>query len=553
MTATFTGNSPVVLDPMHTSSTSADFDPHQRMREVMIDPFFEPAGSTDVTLDIDGEDVDADALQQIMLDTLGDTVDTDAVETIREVHQAGMKHFDASANVLSEETFVVQAGARAGLPGVSDRVIYAASSDIIPAAKEMIAGTAKAEDTFFTSIGYAFGPKTLGFWFTDEKAFEDFKEHLAGVIDSIKSGLDANTRQTFRKFADLTLDKLTESIMLRADITDGNQPNSFPRVLANVLMRYQSSSDEAGMMPFSVSELFIPTSMVFINVDKHASSSGLKVNKEWRMIKDSLLMPVDVVSIKELTKLTAIHRAAQSALSEAAAGRLRRDSPAGRAMEISFRAKPPSTLIIQKKVLRLLKIMKHLSGNMNTYRMVTKTFSRPNRRQPDNPDRPGRGRRVEYFPDIHVFLDNSISVSQDQYQDSIIMLIRMAKALKVDLWFSSFADNVSQPVVLRTKGKSVAKLWKMFLAIPKVNGGTDFEPVWEFINASPKRRARLNLMITDFGYYPPNDRVGHPKNLYYVPLSNIDWDSITYWAESFSKRMTHIDPNIHQKMLGVYA
>lgn len=55
--------------------------------------------------------------------------------------------------------------------------------------------------------------------------------------------------------------------------------------------------------------------------------------------------------------------------------------------------------------------------------------------------------------------------------------------------------------------------------------------------------------MTDFEYRAPNYHVNHPKNLYYLPISNADWNCIKDEAEMFCMSMTHIESNIRKHVL----
>ena len=125
----------------------------------------------------------------------------------------------------------------------------------------------------------------------------------------------------------------------------------------------------------------------------------------------------------------------------------------------------------------------------------------------------------------------------------------MARKMNVNLYFNSFSDCLSQCSHLRTKDRSLKEVYAAFQKIPKVDGGTNYEQIWHYINASAKRRRELSIIMTDFEWTAPNRYVKHPKNLFYIPVSHVDWDGITYWAEHFVKSMAHIDPNCRARLL----
>ena len=125
----------------------------------------------------------------------------------------------------------------------------------------------------------------------------------------------------------------------------------------------------------------------------------------------------------------------------------------------------------------------------------------------------------------------------------------MAKKLNVNFYFNSFSHCLSAPTHLTVKDRSVNAIYKSFEKVPKVTGGTDYRQIWEYIEASPKRKKELSIIITDFEYSAPSDYVKHPRNLYYVPISNTDWNYILSDAENFCATMTHIEPNIRLRLL----
>ena len=87
------------------------------------------------------------------------------------------------------------------------------------------------------------------------------------------------------------------------------------------------------------------------------------------------------------------------------------------------------------------------------------------------------------------------------------------------------------------------------MKIPKVTGGTDYEQIWHYINQSAKRRRELSLILTDFEWTPASHFVQHPKNLYYIPCSNMNWKAICHYAEMFGKAMLRNEPNIRKHIL----
>jgi predicted metal-dependent peptidase len=197
--------------------------------------------------------------------------------------------------------------------------------------------------------------------------------------------------------------------------------------------------------------------------------------------------------------------------------------------------------------------MKEVSRSQNVLKKTKTTFSKANRRDPLDFNRPGKITSNHYLPDLHIYIDTSGSISEANYQQAVLMLIKLAKKLNVDLYFNSFSHVMSQEVLLRTKDKSVLRIWEEFRTLPKVTGGTDYKQIWNYINISEKRKRRLSLVVTDFEWSPSTQREQHPANLYYAPCSSMNWASIVQSAGYFSKSMRHIEPAIAQRLIGLVA
>jgi hypothetical protein len=460
----------------------------------------------------------------------------------------------------------VQAGVQYKLPTPAATCIYTAQSDVIPAAKKLLAGQVNDAGELFASIAYAYHPETLGFWFQSSAAFDDFKTWLNGTTAALTSVLPADTTNLLNQFGKISLKDLTESLLLRKDDSDENEEYSFARVIVHMLMDYvqqkntaattlaaataAQATPETGVMPFLLSELYSPRTLVIVNVEAHARATASKVTAEWKMINTSIAAPVKVLSNKSLSKLTALPRAAAKA-QKAASNMNKANNLTGRSAQVKFRKQAPSKVDLVRDLTRALKRMGQVNRSQNIYRQVKSTFVKANRRDPDDWNKPGRIVSTRYMPDIHVYVDTSGSISEENYQQSVIMLISMAKKLNVNLYFNSFSHMLSQEVLLRTANKSVAQIWHEFRKIPKVSGGTAYKQIWDYINMSPARKRRLSLVITDFEWYPPTTREEHPKNLYYAPCSSMDWTTITHYAQMYVSKMHHIEPAIAQRMLGL--
>lgn len=563
MALTLTNQKPAVLDPVHTVPVAGTYDPVAAIRKAIVDPIFEPltAGGQVSLVDDTGHAWDADNVSDLLMMTLGEDVDTKAEDEMRPLLAQALVSYDAATPLLTNAVYAVQAAMslRPALPHPG-RAIYTASSDVIPSAKKFLAGAAP-EAEFFASLAYTYTPQTLGFWFQSEAAFEEFKLWLTQQTQVMAAALPGATVNLLNKVQTLKLNTLTEGLMLRQDVNDQNDEYSFARVVVHMLMQYvrhqrgqnnpTGSTVTAGVLPFHAGELFIPTTLVLVNLEIHARSSARKIDNEWRLINATLASGVRVISNTTLSKLTALPRAAAKAAAQAANAASNRGAPSGRSAAIKFRRRPPSKVDLYKGVVRALMRMKEVNRSRNIFKKSKTTFMKPSRRNPDDYNLPGRTVSTHYLPDLHVYLDCSGSISEDNYQDAVKMLIGLAKKMGVDLYFNSFSTDLSQSVLLKTANKSVPQIWNEFRRIPKVSGGTSYDQIWRYIQASPARRERFSLIITDFEWHPPSQIVEHPKNLYYAPIASSDWSQITYWAANYAKSMRHIEPAMAQRLIGV--
>lgn len=561
MAITLAGQKPAIISPVHTLPINGAYDPISALRAAIVDPLFEPlqAGHAVSIMDQRGSSLDQDDVERLLMRTLGDTTDPNAEAEMKSLLQQGLVHYDQRTPLLVNELFAVQAAHAHRLPNPGPKTLYTAAHDVIPSAKNLLAGNAKDDGEFFASIAYTYSPNALGFWFQSAADFDDFTTWLTTQAANLSPVLPVETMNLLTRFAQTNLNGLVEGYLLRKDDADATEEYSFARVIVQLLMQYQqlgtstgaAGAAAVGILPFTVSELFNPRTILLVNVEAHARSTAKRVDNEWKLILASLAAPVKVISNKALSNLTALPRALHKAAAQAATAQSNAHAAVGRSAKIVFRKQEPSKVDIEKGVLRVLTRMKQVARSMNVLKKSRTSFAKANRRDPMDYNRPGCITTNRYLPDLHVYIDTSGSISEINYQAAVLMLIRLAKKMNVDLYFNSFSHVLSQEVVLRTKDKSVKQIWAEFRKVPKVSGGTDYLQIWEYINASEKRKQRMSLVVTDFEWSPPTQRTQHPRNLYYAPCSSMNWAYIKLSAESFATSMRHIDPAIAQRLIGM--
>ena len=552
---------PAVLSPIHTVSSVGVFNPIENLKTAVVKPLFSPIVGTTATLtDDNGNDLDENTITDILLETLDDNVNPVAEDAMSELFYKTLVYFEKTPYLSIADLFANQAastenakfaGKRQPLPFPNANIIYSPSTDVIPACREFIAGKCSYEK-LFASFAFWKKPTILGFYFANDKAYEEFIEWLNTQVAAVASTLPADTISLFNEFGKTQLTGLTESYILRNDEDDNNHDYSFARMIMYYLMTYTSVINNQslfGIMPFNLSEVFCPKNILFINLEAHSKATASALSKEWDIIERSLTFRINMVSNKKLNKLTAVQRNLQKMASSAANATRQQNMQLAKARMMRFSKTKPTTTDLFKIVGRILRKMTFVNKSENVYKQTKSSYQKPNRRDPDDFNKPGKIVSQRYKPDIHVYIDTSGSISERNYEDAMKSCIRLAKKLNVNLYFNSFSHVLSQCTHLHTKGKTLDAIYKTMQKVPKVTGGTDYEQIWHYINKSKTRRRELSLILTDFEWTPRNHFVEHPKNLYYIPCSNMDWKQIVYYATNFGKTMLRNEPNIRKHIL----
>lgn len=526
------------------------FDPFQIVEDNIITPLFSPlVPNSPVTVDIDGNNVTAGDITAAIFNCMGDHVDPAAEQSVKEIFSKMLAYYDTSLNV--KDVYAVQAGKKMNMILPSPKVIYT-PTDVIDASKQFISGNL-TKDSFFANLAFYSRTEALGYYFANNAAFEEFKNWFASELTNISSMLSPDTQKLCTDFQAMKLHNLVEGMVLRDDESQNNDPYSFARVLPFYLSLYENNMRTnnlpvylAGSLPFSFSELVCPKVLLLVNVEKHAHAHPNDIKKEWDIVNASISMRPKVLSNKAISKLTAVQRMA-SKLKQA--GFASKSAEMNKSANFRFRKTPPTSVDLAKYVIQIFKKTANVLTSENAVKGKKPTFNRPNRREPDNPDRQGVGSTTIYKPDLHLYIDCSGSISERDYQDAIKACIKLAKKLDINLYFNSFSHYMSQTTRLSLKGKTEKQIYREFQKVPKVGGGTDYEQIWHFINKSPKLQKEISIVISDFEYWAPNHYVKHPRFLFYAPISTSYWEGITRAAEGFAKSMLDICPDIRKHIL----
>lgn len=545
-----TNQKPVILSPVYKPTIKGNFDPTEQLKNTIVTPLYTPlVPGQAVTITGKNNTFTEDDIVDKILECCDETINTASETFVKILFGKTLVYYDVNNNMLIQDTFGVQAAVQEKMPLPTPRVIYT-PADVSMGFKKFISGHASAENMFANLMFYA-RPQTLGIYFLNHTSFDVFKAWMNTQLQLITGNLTQDDIQLFADFQTLSLTNLTESLIIRDSDMHNNEEYSFARILTRYLMEYTkiANTNEYGILPFHLTSLFCPKTIVFVNAEKHARATNQQIADEWKLINQSIQMQVKTVSNNKLNKLTAIPRMMQSIVQRANVLSAGQSQAVSRAARTRFRKSEPNLIDMMPLIKRIISKMTQVAKSENSYKEVKMSYNRANRRNPDDFNKMGKIVSTRYRPDIHVYLDTSGSVTEENYQNAIKALIKLVKKMNVNLYFNSFSDVLSQATKINTKDKSSKQVYLEFQKIPKVTGGTNFEQIWHYINKSKKRKKELSLLITDFGWAANNYYVEHPKNLYYMPLSKMDWNSLCYCAKNFMDSMKHIDPLIRQRIL----
>lgn len=545
---------PVVLAPEYTDQIKKDLDVKDLLKQAVVNPLFTPLiPNQPVTMTANGTSYDADSIADLMSRCCGDVLDVMAEQSVKTILGQTMVNYNPNTNLGVIEMFPVQSGTAAKLPEPDgSSVIYTPATDVIPMARQFLAGTG-SYDSFFASLAYYARPETLGFYFVNELAFDSFIQWFTQQMSMLSTVLTPDVNKLASDFMQLKLPGLTESLILRNTDGESDEPLSFARLIINLLMQYTNIAGPAeyGILPFNLRELVYPHTIVFVNVERHSRATAKQVSDEWKIINNALQNKnrPKMISNNSLRRLTAVQRSLQRIASMAANAATNQGAMAARAANFRFSKNRPTIVDTTRTIRKILSKMTVQGMTMNVYKSSKQSFAKPNRRDPDDYNKQGKVVSTKYQPDIHLYIDTSGSISERDYEDAVKACIAMAKKLNINMYFNSFSHVMSQTTRLHLEGKSKAAIYKEFQKVPKVNGGTDYEQIWNFINRSKKRVRELSIIISDFQWTARSAYVRHPKNLYYIPCSTLSWDDIVRDADSFCKSAVHNDPGIRARIL----
>lgn len=532
-----------------------DFDLEEIVLENFVNPIMQPMNQNNpVQITYNNQDIALDEFVRVIIGEAYNTNTKSMKDELNELFETALIRYEACKELTINEVFLNQSAKNLKLPfptkTLTQVIAYTIKDDIIPSIKEIMAGQG-SYDKLFTAIGFTARPNTLGVYFKDRDQFISFRDSFVSQAQIIKSQLSPEVNDLINQFSQYDLDVPLDCIQLRGDHLDQNNPMSFARLIHSHLVEYMRTNtnrDEYGILPFSLAELFVPQSLAFFNLEKHNRVPFNTLSKYYKDFTNGLKVKPKIYSQKKIKSLTKLSRSLNK-LQNQAVPKTSKNAEVLRAKRVPFSTKDLTVNQIAKRVINQINKMESVNKSHNYVQEQRKTYNKPNRRDPDDPNKKGVVNSKSYKPDIHIYCDTSGSISEVNYQDAIKTCMAIARKLNINMYFTSFSTVLSKDHLLKLKNQTKKQCYTNFEKIAKVTGGTDYMPIWEHINSSKKRRQRLNIIITDFEYDPPNYYFKHPKNLIYLPCSKMDMDRIAAYAKEFSKLMEHVDPLIRKKIL----
>jgi hypothetical protein len=553
--------------PLPTPGFDADTDWNagERLRDLVVAPItrpLTPGKPADILTDA-GEALDADQIAALAERALGlrssiRLVDVEPNEVMLELGAATLSNYrplDVGVSSQFDAAPSVQAAGRLrwGLPsGLPDSRIVYTLADVFDGATAILGAANDADlrigvDKLSAALTFtvASAADTLVVTVDKWEAFDKVRDKIRAEIAAMP-WLDAEIADRLEALAGLRLAPRStiEAVALRNSQFDDLTPLGFARIATEAI----TSADGVRVIPTRLGQLITPTVVTVVCLDGTAHADPAAVAEDWRLLTSALNKP-RVLSFKDIGGLVAQQRDVQRVLALQSL-HLRGDRVA-RASKIAFAKQAPSEANMVAATISLIGHAKSVAVSRNLTKTRRASFTRASRRDPMNCNTPGRTQRIDYLPDLHVFVDTSGSMTEDDYRAAVQAVIAIAKRLDVDLYVSSFSHELSEEACVPTSKMRPAQMWRAISKLPKVTGGTDFAQVWAFINASKTRRKRINVMVTDFEWSPSVADGPHPKSLYYLPATNMSWSEICANAKTFAKACLAIEPTIGSRFIAM--
>lgn len=543
------------IDPTKDIQDYLD-DLTKHVKNTFVAPLYEPINQqTPVEIKVDmehgqgTEDLKQDDLTKLVISLLTDSATNIQLETfVKEIYIQSMRH-----NVANRLTFdsqlILESFGITKLPFVSTKTRYKWSTDVIPSAKDLLI------DWTDESYKHALIASMYGVISQKQAGRECLIVYLkdVSVYNQIQANIGTHSSNQLITPDVLNVINSVQNIQFSSNdatsawVLPQNDPYnqlSVNRILYESIAK-ELKPDTGFVSTHNMQHIINTTAIIFVSVENLAHGSTISLNQEFNDIERAITVtkqiPVasrNVISSAKLISQSMTKRQKTNAITSSG------DRSVERKARIHLRTKPLSNKAQIKLISKIMNLSKTNMQSQNQYKAKRKTGMRPNRRQSTNQDLLGTVSKLNYRPDIHVYVDTSGSISEENYQSTVMNLIQLARKTNVNMYFTSFSHILSEETLIRVQGKSAKRLYQEIQNIPKVSGGTDFENVWLMINevsnsSRVKSQApRINFIVSDFEYYPNKDRMfatnsPHVKDTYYVPITcnQYEYSTVRYHAK----------------------
>ena len=431
----------------------------------------------------------------------------------------------------------------APLPSI--KAMYTYDKDIQNQAKALLVDPTNSDKLLQLKLGLigTLLPKALCrswlFIITTGDQFDQFKQQINLLLTATN---DPNLTTFNNDLSTIDIDP-TDSF---TSLTIGQQSPAMPYILSTIANLFPSQ-----ILPLNLKTFIHPVGISFIDLQNLANTTSQDFKHELSQLSQ-LTNRINKFRLVKFSQLQTAKKITQQSNSLSNQKQYVKQTPDDiqRQLQRGFHTTMPS---VNYQLKRLVKIVNHSTTSLmsdNTYHSSYRTFMRPNRRYPDDINLRGTLQTTSYRPDIHIFLDTSGSISESQYRTAVTMLILISKKLNTNLYFTSFSDEITPTVKLQTKNVSPSLIYRQIKAIPKIDGGTEYENVWRTIDLIDRQSraahqaARLNFMITDFAYdlsslWSPQLHSPSTTRLFYLPMAanQRDYQNCLNWGKDFANEL----------------
>lgn len=560
-------------------------DIHDIVKAKYVTPMFQPIYPNqpviiEDTVNGNTQTIDEDTLLGALMHLwTTDTLDVELQDQVGEIFRQGIQYLTPN-DWFFEEQLGVEALVRSRLPvpySKAGRMVqYTASVDIIPTAKNLLAQTDETNATkwFANLAGYTHEMQNNNYLLITVQTgavFDDLKVQLEALVQAwhANGSITADTLSMFQDFDKIDLtSELSAGLFMPNNGGTSNEEQqafSFTRVLLKMIAEFEQGANPGALtvQPTNIYQMYMPENIMILNLENYAHATPSEIRDDWNEFQKALNTKkvLNIVSNKRLLTSSAITRNMTTLSGQVSAA----NNPNGitRSKVKPFSGKPVTSDDMLKLMAQVIKSQVTQQVTHNTYKQVKSSYMRANRRKPDDINLPGKLTTTKYRPDIHIYIDTSGSISESQYRDAVINLISLSKRVECNLYITSFSHFVSQTALLITKDRNPRDIYRQFLRIPKVSGGTDYSNVWqkiEILNDNAQKTGQshqINFIVTDFEYGLSRGTRWHKENpnvkhSYYVPISiqSQGWDNMVSYAKSFSKQMARAgDYGIRNRIL----